>query len=572
MRFNNTTISNLCRLSDKSLEAIVSLCTDASIMLVPDDSAPVKGPGDSTLACPPTPESVNKDVIHTHIATNLSPITASSLKKRARFSDFVEIKLEDEEEDEIHVDVTLRPKRPRLRGGGTVYSTPDSTKHQLPPTPSSTHKPRGLPSGLDLVDKDIQKDIALTAQSAEPIGNPRKRKRSSPTNAVSTVDEYGNEELIYESIEDDSEETSPGLQRLRGIMKSNLAAKHRESEFAKPTTGLGGEDDINEVLCDKDQPPPADNDDEPFVPGEWDFVESGSVEADESASDIGSNSKETSIVYTTDHNDWRQEQVFLNHILKARNEFTLMPSTWAMHFRGIPIPDCLFYEKTKKVSSRPRIYAHTDKYEFRGALNLRYISEVSSRVRDLRSTQAKAAKYKTKTEEEKDAIRTATSREMVKKLRRVLEDAVNWSQLDGDLIKYGDKLPPNVQILEVSGGESTHDEIQKAMVNLAEQWCDRMAQLENKVKSGDMEKVPQPPVIYGLVIMNHLVIIVSMDGSDPKANCHIPIQMNMVQSNQQQWNALAIMVTICWARDKLMETAKEMQLNEEEDAESDPDA
>jgi hypothetical protein len=63
---------------------------------------------------------------------------------------------------------------------------------------------------------------------------------------------------------------------------------------------------------------------------------------------------------------WRLEQIYLNTILNARNEFTLMPSTWRMHFRGIPLPDSLFYFKSKSKSIRPRIYSRTDKLEYRG--------------------------------------------------------------------------------------------------------------------------------------------------------------------------------------------------------------
>lgn len=63
---------------------------------------------------------------------------------------------------------------------------------------------------------------------------------------------------------------------------------------------------------------------------------------------------------------WRREQIYLNTILNARNKFTLMPSTWRMHFRGIPLPDSLFYIKTKSKSIRPRIYARTDRLEYRG--------------------------------------------------------------------------------------------------------------------------------------------------------------------------------------------------------------
>lgn len=63
---------------------------------------------------------------------------------------------------------------------------------------------------------------------------------------------------------------------------------------------------------------------------------------------------------------WRWEQVYLNTILNARNKYTLMPSTWRMHFRGIPLPDSLFYIKTKSKSIRPKIYARTDRLEYRG--------------------------------------------------------------------------------------------------------------------------------------------------------------------------------------------------------------
>lgn len=68
--------------------------------------------------------------------------------------------------------------------------------------------------------------------------------------------------------------------------------------------------------------------------------------------------------------EWRQEQIYLNTILNARNKFTLMPSTWRMHFRGIPLPDSLFYIKTKSKSIRPRIYARTDRLEYRGTWRL----------------------------------------------------------------------------------------------------------------------------------------------------------------------------------------------------------
>lgn len=68
--------------------------------------------------------------------------------------------------------------------------------------------------------------------------------------------------------------------------------------------------------------------------------------------------------------DWHEDQNFLNDVLKSRHEYTLMPSTWRMHFRGIPLPKGLFYKQELARAERPRIYAHQDKFEFRGTYYL----------------------------------------------------------------------------------------------------------------------------------------------------------------------------------------------------------
>ena len=63
---------------------------------------------------------------------------------------------------------------------------------------------------------------------------------------------------------------------------------------------------------------------------------------------------------------WHEDQIALNVILNARNEYTLMPSTWRYSLRGIPFPEGLFYRKTKDIAVRPRIYHHDEKFEYRG--------------------------------------------------------------------------------------------------------------------------------------------------------------------------------------------------------------
>ncbi len=74
---------------------------------------------------------------------------------------------------------------------------------------------------------------------------------------------------------------------------------------------------------------------------------------------------------------WHRDQVSLNMILNARNEFSIMPSTWKMSLRGIPMPQNLFYAQARRLGTRPRIYAHTDKLEFRGIFSLPYITSLN---------------------------------------------------------------------------------------------------------------------------------------------------------------------------------------------------
>ncbi|KAJ8117021.1 hypothetical protein ONZ43_g4303 [Nemania bipapillata] len=134
---------------------------------------------------------------------------------------------------------------------------------------------------------------------------------------------------------------------------------------------------------------------------------------------------------------------------------------------------------------------------------------------------------------------------MAKQLRRALEQALDWSTQDGGLDNYGGQLPSNVKIMELRGITMTAQpesevKIEAELCNLAEDW---------RTHSRGREVQADPPVVFGFVIMKHIITIVTLDSSDPGAIIHVPCQLHMAERNQHQWNALAIMVTICWARD-----------------------
>ncbi|KAI0541207.1 hypothetical protein GGR58DRAFT_36334 [Xylaria digitata] len=267
---------------------------------------------------------------------------------------------------------------------------------------------------------------------------------------------------------------------------------------------------------------------------------------------------------------WRLEQIYLNTILNARNEYTLMPSTWKMHFRGIPLPDSLFYIKTKSKSIRPRIYARTDRFEYRGALALRKLIDVHARIQDIRDDETEVKHNEETSRAKKRALLRTLSTHIVKQLRRTLEQALDWAKEDGGIDKYGDTVPPNVRVMELSGISVTDEpeselKIQIEMCELAQQWRD--------YASGGFTAAPAP-VIFGFIIMKHIITIVTLDAADPCAIIHVPCQLHMAERNQHQWNALAILVTICWARDVLLDYVDDRwDLEPEAEAESsDPDA
>ncbi|KAI2635104.1 hypothetical protein GGS21DRAFT_93464 [Xylaria nigripes] len=270
----------------------------------------------------------------------------------------------------------------------------------------------------------------------------------------------------------------------------------------------------------------------------------------------------------------RLEQIYLNTILKALNEFTLMPSTWKMHFRGIPLPNTLFYVKTKQKSIRPRIYARTDKFDYRGALALRKLIAVNARIQDIREREAAIQCDKETTKEKKQEFLRGVWTDMAKQLRRALQQALDWAKKDGDIEKYGGQFPPNVKIMEFKGISTTNKpeyevKIQAELCGLAEEW-------RTHASNGEANGIApvQPPVIFGFIIMKHIITIATLDASEPGAVIQVPCKLHMAEKNQHQWNALAIMVTICWARDVLLEYVDvrpdlQVEVNMES---SDPDA
>lgn len=201
---------------------------------------------------------------------------------------------------------------------------------------------------------------------------------------------------------------------------------------------------------------------------------------------------------------------------------------------------------------------------------LRKLINVHARIQDIRDREAAVKDDKELDEGQKRELIKSLSVDIAKQLRRALEQALEWSRQDGELDKYGDQIPPNVNIMELKGITATnHREselgIEKEMFKLAEDW---------RQHARSRDALVDAPVVFGFVIMKHIITIVTLDASDPDAVLHVPCQLHMAEKNQHQWNALAILVTICWARDVALDyiDAGTDMKPEVKDESSDPDA
>ncbi len=185
--------------------------------------------------------------------------------------------------------------------------------------------------------------------------------------------------------------------------------------------------------------------------------------------------------------------------------------------------------------------------------------DVHGRITDLRDAQRAASRNYVKLPQERQRDVYNVVSNITRQIRRTLQEAKDWAEDDAGLGAY-DQLPPNIRIIDLTRQPSRRDMrkvIRRSMSRMAQNFRDYMQKLPGFTKD---EQRPEVPVIFGLVIYKHIVFIATLNGSDKQAVEHIPIQLNMGERTQHQWNALAIMLTICWARDTLRNKVQDMKI------------
>lgn len=81
----------------------------------------------------------------------------------------------------------------------------------------------------------------------------------------------------------------------------------------------------------------------------------------------------------------------------------------------------------------------------------------------------------------------------------------------------------------------------------------------------------QPPIVYGFMILQHMVMVVNLDSSSPDNDLVVYAELDMSLADQWLWNALALALPVHMARDDLWEKRDRLPMLEVTEID-DPDA
>ncbi|MBE3042385.1 hypothetical protein IMZ48_07355, partial [Candidatus Bathyarchaeota archaeon] len=144
-------------------------------------------------------------------------------------------------------------------------------------------------------------------------------------------------------------------------------------------------------------------------------------------------------------------------------------------------------------------------------------------------------------------VQTDIQKKIPSHIKRELDRCARWAAADGG---YQHPHPlPNLLIEIVDpevGGAGIIHYMQGRLKALAEKHRDFWRR-----------KVEQPPVLYGLFIVNTTLLLLTVDAAKgPDADVSYQVECKFSKMNQGVWNAITVAIVVCRARDDLVARKK----------------
>ncbi len=161
-----------------------------------------------------------------------------------------------------------------------------------------------------------------------------------------------------------------------------------------------------------------------------------------------------------------------------------------------------------------------------------------------------------------------------KLIKKELENYIKWSERDGGYAKQ--RFIPLLTLVTGHPGQELPD-ISKAITDqlrfLAQQHRRALALPApgRLTDTGEVEIFSKPPpVLYGMIIAQSIVVFVTLDSATPVANVQTIAHFDFSKKNLDVWNGFALAILVCMVRNHLMARVDEMQ-PESTKEEKDPD-
>ncbi|KAH8194289.1 hypothetical protein TruAng_011548 [Truncatella angustata] len=410
--------------------------------------------------------------------------------------------------DKSGTHIPVSPKRVklnRLPGQSSSFTTPPPPPPQFPPTPISAPRPARpvLGAGAD----------SSSDEGYGPAHDVLENRRTTPA-----------------SRRQASRGRSPRSDSQSGLGNSNGngTGNTKKRSFGSPEGPGGG------------------GTSRPSGPGGPADDGAPSEKSDDGDGDDGT------VVEPTGFADLREDQKQLHVIRKYPWQIALCPDTWEGHLEHLNVPKALFFKRTSDGSNWPRIYERTPGQDFHGGKIFAALYNVQTRVHDIHTEYAEEKMGFSKDYIAKAADAETFRAKYFKAVKKTIDKAIKWAWKDGQIERWVE-FPPSVTVLDVSDMNTltqTRVDITEKLEALRTRW--KMAMDRHQRKSWPQGRIPQSPVIWAFAVMEHNVVLLSLDASNDDALPLAETNMDFCTETQRQWHAALIMVTICFARDRMM--------------------
>jgi hypothetical protein len=234
---------------------------------------------------------------------------------------------------------------------------------------------------------------------------------------------------------------------------------------------------------------------------------------------------------------WDDDYITLVQKIKMRGREPLMPQSWRFNFRSMP--DGLFaVDDDAFVSSMCN-------QQFRAEKALEKLLDLGGLVRD------------------SDIVGSRTRPEI--QIRRMMEVYQKWAALDSGLDPH--TAIPLIALETKPAGYSVtdlHQNANRKLARLAARYREAFRVLEsteNSPKSKASTQYSYPvPTLYAIVSSHTLIALMAYKPEDPMPDAKPIAFFDMTDSNYDVWNALALAIMVCHARNVQVRIAEDTGL------------